>query len=249
MSNRPPGNADVPVGSAGRDADGDFGAPEWYSRGYLPHRDAAGLVQSVTFRLADSLPQKTLKAMDQELLAVPEDRRDVERRKQIEHWLDAGLGCCALRHPEVARYVVEAFTCFHGDRYDLHAWCVMPNHVHVLVQPHIRLATIIQGWKSYTARWILVQNERLKLLIPNPRRLWMREYWDRFIRDEQHYRNVLAYIHENPVKAGLCREAKEWRWSSAYPGNADVLVGPTERLTAPLDTQKDADGDVGAPTS
>lgn len=58
------------------------------------------------------------------------------------------------------------------------------------------------------------------------RHVWMREYWDRYIRDEHHLKMAIEYIHENPVKACLCTVAKAWRWSSAWPpGNADVHVG------------------------
>lgn len=233
-----PGSADVPVGMNQITADEDVGAPgkhEWYSRGYLPHRDAAHLIQFVTYRLADSLPQEKLKHLNDELAHLAEDQRGVEQRKRIEAWLDAGMGCCALRHPEVARYIQDSFLRFHGDRYLLHAWCIMPNHVHILLEPRVDLATIVQGWKSFTSRWVLRQNQRLDLGIPASDQLWMREYWDRYIRDAEHYQNVVEYIHQNPVKAGLCHRSEDWPWSS---GNADVLVGMNKNR---------ADEDVGAP--
>lgn len=53
------------------------------------------------------------------------------------------------------------------------------------------------------------------LEIPDPHHVWMREYWDRFIRDDAHLRATIDYIHRNPVKAGLCREPSDWPWSSA----------------------------------
>lgn len=234
-----PGNADVPVGMDGINADEDVGAPrdvgvpgrEWYSRGYLPHRDAAHLIQFVTYRLADSLPQEKLNLLNDELAHLAEDQRDVEQRKRIEAWLDAGMGCCALRHPEVARYIQDSFLSFHGDRYFLHAWCIMPNHVHILLEPRADLATIVQGWKSFTSRWVLRQNQRLGLAIPESGQLWMREYWDRYIRDAEHYRKAVDYIHQNPVKAKLCREAKDWTWSSAFTG--DHLFKADEDVGAP----------------
>lgn len=233
------GNADVLVlvGTRGERADGDVGAPgdalEWHSRGYLPHRDARGLIQSVTYRLADSLPQTKLNELKEELERLPKEKRELESRKRIEEWMDAGMGCCALRHPEVARYVQDSFLHFHGERYHLHAWCIMPNHVHVLVEPLTDLATIIQGWKSFTARWVLKKNEELALKISSSAQLWMREYWDRYIRDSEHYHKAVEYIHNNPVKAGLCQSPEDWIWSSAgsaipgssSSGSADVHVG------------------------
>ena len=162
------------------------------------------------------------------------------------------MGCCALAHPDVAQYVQDALLHFHGERYTLHAWCIMPNHVHVLIEPLLDLATIVQGWKSYTARWVLGKNAQLGLKIPRPDQLWMREYWDRYIRDADHYQTTVEYIHQNPVEARLCRGAESWPWSSAFSrhgvlGNADGDVGigiksADEDVGVPR-----ADGDVGAP--
>ena len=72
---------------------------------------------------------------------------------------------------------------------------------------------------------MLARNEPLKLGIPNSRQVWMREYWDRYIRSEEHYHKVMDYIHSNPVKAGLCATAEDWIWSGVKPKNADVDIG------------------------
>jgi putative transposase len=191
----------------------DFG--EWYSRGYLPHCDQRHLFQSVTFRLRDSLPQEKLRELELELKSLPETERDQKNRQKIEHWLDAGLGCCTLRHAEAAQIVQEVLTHFHSQRYHLIAWVIMPNHVHIVVEPMTPLAKIVQTWKSVSARRLLAKNETLSLGLSSTRRVWMRDYWDRYIRDEKHLRAAVDYIHQNPVKAGLCERAVEWPWSSA----------------------------------
>ncbi|MEO6683073.1 MAG: hypothetical protein ABIN48_09615 [Ginsengibacter sp.] len=80
---------------------------EWYSRN-LPHRDKEGLIQFITFRLADSLPQNVIQQIESELLTVNESDIRFERRKRYEIWLDAGYGCCALAHPEMARIMQNA---------------------------------------------------------------------------------------------------------------------------------------------
>jgi type I restriction enzyme R subunit/putative DNA methylase len=223
-------------------ADGDVGVPhsrkEWYSRGYLPHRDATGLLQVVTFRLADSLPQEKLERLQEELTELRETLRAAERRQRIEQWLDAGMGCCALRHPEMASQMLDALRHFDGQRYRLIAWCIMPNHVHVLMETFAPIARIVQGWKSVTARWALAQNEELGLGIPDSKHLWMRDYWDRYIRNDGHFESVVLYIHQNPVNAGLCERAEDWPWSSAW--NADVLIGRAV-------SSHSVDGDVGVP--
>ena len=234
------GDAGAPS-RAGGDAGAPRGAPRgWYSRGYLPHRDVAGLQQAITFRLADSLPQEKLRGLEAELERLPEGERSAERRRRIERWLDAGMGCCALRHPAVAAQVRASLGHFDGERYRLLAWCVMPNHVHALIEPLGPLATIVQGWKSVTARWALARNGELNLGIPDPRHLWMREYWDRYIRDAHHRRRVVDYIHRNPVKAGLCAEPAAWPWSSAAR-SAGVPAGSADG------GEERADGDVGVP--
>ena len=200
-----------------------LGVPKgWYSRGYLPHLDVPGTLQFITFRLADSLPQTVLKQLEQELVQTPISMRERERRKKIEQWLDAGLGCCALAHPRMAEVMQQTLQIFDGERYRLIAWCIMPNHVHVLIEPAISLPNILQSWKSFTGRWAILHNAELGLGVPSPsatgttkNQFWMREYWDRYIRDEQHFRSTIDYIHNNPVKAGLCEEVHDWSWSSA----------------------------------
>lgn len=194
-------------------------APFWHSRGYLPHFETRDKLQSITFRLADSLPQSKLAELERELAVLPREKQDVGRRKRIEQWLDAGMGCCALRHPAVATVMQATLLKFDGDRYRLLAWCIMPNHVHVLIKPVVELGKIVQSWKSYTARWFFKHCAELGLGAPGEgaagKAFWMREYWDRYIRDEKHYGAVVDYIHNNPVKAGLCERAAGWRWSSA----------------------------------
>ncbi len=71
----------------------------------------------------------------------------------------------------------------------------------------------MQSWKSYTGKWALKNNEELGLGIKT-KHFWMREYWDRFIRDKKHYETVVDYIYNNPVKAGLCIKKENWKWSS-----------------------------------
>ncbi len=196
----PPRNAEPQLGNAAEKPDETLDSPGpssvgWYHRGYLPHFDSFGILQSITFRLADSVPQEKLHCLEQELASVPRTRREGEKRRTIEAWLDAGMGCCALRHGRLAALMQETLLRFHENRYRLVAWCVMPNHMHVLIEPSASLSKIVQSWKSFTGRWALAHNSRLGLGIPG-KNLWMRDYWDRYIRDQQHLDAVAAYIHE-----------------------------------------------------
>ena len=182
----------------------NFGYPEeWHFRN-LPHRNKEGLIQSITFRLADSLPQSVLKEIEKEINHLSEDKRELEKRKKYEYWLDKGLGCCALANREMAQVVQEALLHHNGDKYDLLAWSIMPNHVHILIKAKSDLVRIIQSWKSYTGKWALANNKKHDLGIDSDaKQFWMPEYWDRFIRDEDHFNNTVRYILNNPVKAKL----------------------------------------------
>ncbi|AEP11955.1 REP-associated tyrosine transposase [Chloracidobacterium thermophilum] len=213
----------------------------WHSRGRLPHFEAGEVPQHITFRLHDSLPRELLARWQDELARLPEDEQALERRKRIEAALDAGHGACWLRDPHIAELVEQSLLHFDGERYALHAWCVMPNHVHVLVTPlhGNSLSSILHGWKSFTAR---EANRRLGREGP----FWMEEYFDRAIRDENHFRRVVEYIGNNPVKAGLCPEPSAWRWSSAWeggrPARHDSRAGrPRSQDAIPL-----RDGGTGA---
>ncbi|MEH6566969.1 MAG: transposase [Halopseudomonas sp.] len=186
----------------------------WYVARRLPHFDTAGTLQFVSFRLADSLPAQVLAAFEHELQELPRSARTIAMRARIESYLDQGYGCCLLARPEMAATLCQAFNHYHDRRYRLLAWCIMPNHVHILIEPQASLPRIVQAWKSWSARWAFQHAAELKLDMPQ-NGFWMHGYWDRYIRDEAHFHAAVSYIHENPVKAGLCKVASDWAWSSA----------------------------------
>lgn len=170
----------------------------------MPHCDSAGLTQHIVFGLADAFPNSA---------DAPED--PWQRMAWREDFLHRGAGECLLRG-EAAKVVEEALLQFDGVRYALRAWCVMPNHVHVLaLLAHMYpLSRIVHSWKSYSAN-------RINTLLGRTGRLWRREYYNHFVRDDDEYRTPLAYIENNPVSAGLVSDAAAWRWSSAYKRRRD----------------------------
>ena len=121
----------------------------------------------------------------------------------------------------MAALVEGALRHFDGERYRLLAWCVMPNHVHVLIETResLPLADVLHSWKSFTSR-------KACNLVGRSAQFWQREYLDRYVRNAEHYQAVVAYIEENPVKADLAKVKTEWPWSSARfratPGSAGV---------------------------
>jgi REP element-mobilizing transposase RayT len=193
--------------------------------------------QHVTFHLADSLPKAVLQRLEAELGQLPVNKRSAERRKRLDAWMDAGHGSCLLGDPVIAAETQAALLSFHLQRYRLFAWVVMPNHVHVLFHPldDWTVAKIVASWKKFTARKI---TDFLLQAGKEPRTpIWHREYWDRYIRDEGHFAQAIEYILLNPTRAGLVKRLELWPWSSAFPGNADLLIG----------AEKNANREIGAP--
>jgi putative transposase len=176
----------------------------WYTRGYLPHRDEPGLIQAVTFHLADSLPLRLLQEGHQP------DESEGARRARVQALLDQGYGRCLLGEERAAAIVENTLLHYDGTRYALLAWVIMPNHVHVIVETlsTTPLARVLQNWKGYAAR-------QVNLLLGTSGTVWHREYYDRYIRDETHLENAVLYVHNNPVKAGLVDTPAEWRYGSA----------------------------------
>lgn len=184
--------------------------PHWHKR-RLPHFEGGGIPQGVTFRLADSLPRHKLAILNEQLAHLDEAKADSERTRQINLMLDEGHGVAWLKTPAVAEIVQNALLFFNGQRYSLHAWVIMPNHVHVLFTPADgwTLTKILHSWKSFSAR------EANKVL-DRTGEFWQPEYFDRVIRDERGFIAAVEYVEYNPVKARLCENPREWRFSSAF---------------------------------
>jgi REP-associated tyrosine transposase len=185
--------------------DAKRGFQGWHERGYLPHRDEPGLTQFVTFQLVDSYPT-ALRSEWEALLKIEDDRK---RRMQLEAYLDNGRGECYLRRSEIGGLVDEALRFYHGKRYDLFAWVVMPNHVHALFKTgRTPLGTVIGDLKEFTAR-------KANKLLHRSGQFWAHDCWDTYIRNAEHELKTRRYIENNPTKAFLVRDPKDWPWSSA----------------------------------
>ena len=171
----------------------------WRSRGYLPHCDERGLVQHVVFGLDDGFRS-----------APPNIEDSIKRALWADREFDVGFGSRLLAHADNAQTMQDCL--LHGDgvRYALAAWCVMPTHVHVLVEPFAghSLSDVVQKWKSVSAHAINKAEGRKG-------RLWQPEYFDRFMRSAEQFEWTVAYIENNPVAAALVEKPELWLFSSA----------------------------------
>jgi len=194
-----------------------FGEVKIRDRGRLPHWEKEGATYFITFRLADSLPHSVLERITSEREAIvktanelhrdlsPDERRKIQTLSTpiIEQFLDSGAGACYLQHPVVAEEIAETLRHFDEKRYRLFAWCIMPNHVHVVAKvfPGYKLSDVMHSWKSFTSKQA---NKTLAL----HGTFWQREYYDHLIRDEDEFGRAIRYVAQNPEKAKL----KQWKW-------------------------------------
>jgi REP element-mobilizing transposase RayT len=174
-------------------------------RGRLPHWRQNRVIYFVTFRLYDSLPAAKLDELRQErelwlkLNSAPwsaAQRQEYNERfnLRIQEWLDAGIGSCVLEHAEVKQVMDTVLKFFDGNRYGLDEFCIMPNHVHVLVSPKPgwTLEQIVHSWKSYSAK-------EINRILGRHGRLWHREYFDHIVRHDVQLEKIRSYIKQNPL--------------------------------------------------
>ncbi len=208
-----------------------FGEPDGlvsgtHARGYLPHVKVLGATYFVTFRLADSLPKDVLQKLVHEAEEKAQAANQVALANgetagftledfitdKVEAYLDTSHGKCWLKNPEVAEVIANALKHFEGSRYHLHAWVVMPNHVHAVLRPapDFSLSSILHTWKSFTAK------EVNKLLDEEMVPFWQKESFDRWCRDDKETEHWISYTHLNPVNARLCQRPEDWPWSKLH---------------------------------
>lgn len=198
----------------------DWEAVEHSHRRHLPHLSQRGVIYFVTFRLADSLPQKMLRRWLDERAAwcnahpEPWDEPARQEHKRLftarmERWLDAGYGDCVLRDAKCRHELVERLWFKQGADYDLGDWVVMPNHVHVLIQllKNVPLQDILKPIKGVSAR-------NINRLLGRAGVLWMEEPFSHIVRSVEQLKKIQCYIRQNPVKAGLAAAefSYEQRW-------------------------------------
>jgi len=184
----------------------------------LPHRLPPGEVVFLTFRLAGSLPRTVVEQLQAELELVQqrfesEPAQLYAAQKRYFGRFDAQLnrgeyGPMYLRQPEIAALVAESLCYFDGKGYDLRCYCLMPNHVHLVVrilEEALPLVKTLQRLKSYTAT-------QANKLLGQTGAFWQAESYDHVVRKGE-LESVVAYVLENPVKAGLVEVWERWPYT------------------------------------
>jgi REP element-mobilizing transposase RayT len=190
--------------------------PEYKRR--LPHFHPEDVYLFLTWRLWGSLPSKP----SSQLYPTPGHAfvaadRALHRDRSGPRWLN---------EPEIARLVVETIIAAEKERlfYELSAWVVMPNHVHLLILPKVAVPEITRWLKGSTAR------RANQLLGRTGLSFWQDESYDHWVRNAKEFDRIIWYIEENPVSAGIVKSIELWPWSSATwqaeppapPRNEDV---------------------------
>ncbi len=198
------------------DPDADF--DQWDRT--RPHRHQSAAICFLTMRLKDSIPKSVILDWHRQrvdflrrngvhvdrdwkagyLELSPDQQQQFDKRfsRQRETTLDSCLGACDLANPIASEVVAQSFAKFHGDRYWLGDFVIMPNHVHLLVAFRSNEIAKSQpgGWMRYTARQINQLTERTGSL-------WFPEPFDHLVRNEDQLEYLRAYIRDNPTKAHI----------------------------------------------
>jgi putative transposase len=194
----------------------------------LPHYQPPGAMLFVTFRLADSIPTGILRELTAEadrieaMLQYEKDplerqaRAYLEQRRMFGKW-DEALHCSRsgptyLREHTIAKLLCDSIQRRDGVVYDLIAYCIMPNHVHIVFTPLAKpdgtfysLSSITHSLKRYTA-------QQANLLLGREGPFWQHESYDHIVRDEAERVRIVSYVLSNPEKAGLVAPGAAWPW-------------------------------------
>jgi REP element-mobilizing transposase RayT len=200
----------------------ELGKVQVLKRARLPHWRAEHAIYFLTWCLADALPAYVVARLRAErdaeherisrlrgAVTFPEKRLlDAALTDACERFLDQHQGECLLRDRRLAQIVVNALIHFDDIRYLLYAWCVMPNHVHVVLSCIAGFDTsqILHSWKGFTSKEI---NKN----IGRSGTLWQQESFDRCVRDSAELDQTIAYVIGNPAAAGL----ENWPFVATYP--------------------------------
>jgi len=154
---------------------------------HLPHIDIKGYYQFITFRTFDSLDDYLQKIYNS-------DVANKQKQYHIDKYLDSSKNGSYL-NGFVLKYLSDFLKEQDKELYQLIAFCIMPNHVHLLFKPFKELSKIMQKIKGVTAK-------NINIMLNKKGKFWASDYYDKAIRDEKHFYTTYEYIKNNPLKLG-----------------------------------------------
>jgi REP element-mobilizing transposase RayT len=181
----------------------------------LPHWVVDYGCYALTFHCKDSLPVAAMRKLSEivesesEVNSTDEEFMEQSRRrfKMMEHYLDQSYGSCPLREPSL-RFQLGRFLEAYDADFRFRHWAVMPNHLHLLTEP-VRFASadaFQRAVKIFKMRSTVMVNRH----VGDSGRLWMKDGYDRWVRDADEYGRWIRYLRNNPVKAKLCTNPEDW---------------------------------------
>ena len=173
---------------------------EVYSKGNLPHMHQAETMQYITFRLADSLPRTVCGEIYDRMEHFKKNHPlPWDADTKLQYWkevgpmqqrlLDNGYGACWLKYPENRKFLIEAIAFKDNIDYEVYCYVIMPNHVHMLIRPLglKKIEDILHSIKLFSAR-------QINKFIGRKGNFWMKESFDRLVRNEDHLKHCYNYI-------------------------------------------------------
>jgi REP element-mobilizing transposase RayT len=201
----------------------------------LPHIYPVGAKFFVTFCLKGSLPAEVVEQYKFEYEQTIERLQNIGDKKKIydeykrhfakiDTYLDNSTQAWILQEPEIAQIVTSKIHQFDKNLYDLIAYCVMSNHVHLVFNMNLQIENIADNELLTTENYTQVERimqrikggssfEINKLLGTQGVTNWQAESYDHYVRNDKELQNIINYILQNPVKAGLVENWQDWKFS------------------------------------
>ncbi len=191
----------------------------------LPHRYVKGHTLFITWRMKFTLPAPVIRAfkeqkaeLEQSIKDLSDDYQNLQRYqndKKLFAWFDDILAQeqgfpDTLANPDVANIVRDSLMYWDQNRFFLLAYCIMPNHVHILITPNcgrLEVQTILSKTMYSIKRYT---SNQINKLMGQTGAFWSRESYDRVVRNDEEFYRIIEYIRQNPVKAKLVSDWKDW---------------------------------------
>jgi putative transposase len=211
-------------------------------KNHLPHIQPIGATFFVTFSLADSIPIPVLDKLKKEhefnIAQIKfSDKSTIEKEellnreqklhfKRYDDLLDDILnGAKHLSNPDIAQLVFDKIKSYHNQFYYLYAFCIMPNHVHALMDFSIQVGSDFNyNTSDYTQLFEVLKNIKgntgyyaNKILSNTGSPFWQKDSYDHYVRNQKELANIFNYIINNPVKAHLVEKSEDWQWTYVSP--------------------------------